>query len=771
MNKFIKPYLLILAIGFIAFSCNDFSENEIYQRPEWLKGKLYTQVKSIPELSLFAECLERSGLSEMVDKSGYYTVFAPTNDAVLAYLESHPEYGGEVAGIPENVLNRIVRIHILQNGWTLHQLRSLDYQGWIDEKNELYDEPRGYKRQSILIDSVVKRLVYYYEGENEIVLNESEANGYKKTIPDSRKYVPIYYEDLFRVTTFSEEDYTYFFNRPYEEGVYFAGGKIVTEQITGSSQIPAENGFIHIIDDVIEELPNMEQVLLASIEEEPDHNYSDFLSMIYKYSRFSFNAEATNKQEGVTEGLLVDSLFRLTFPGLTFNISDEETGRRSAGTDYSLRENNTIIAPNNAALGQFFNTITVASGKPYWTDRSVIPEEIMQSIINSLLSEESAYRTELDRGIINGTGDLITVDQSVIVEKKYCSNGMFYGINEMIIPRVFESVVAPVYLRPKFNSMFYAIEHANLLKALKRADREYTLFIPSDDIFKTDSSLLLEWQNRELNQYYFEAFILSDQSKYRLNSTRVKNLLLHQVALGVPQYSANVEFLETMAGSHICMDHTTGIVKGTAPSTFGYLGDDPIDLVYIELEDAIDNGRTFEVNGLFSMTSNNAFSVLSRYPKFFDLLDQVGLVSKSALTANVVSKLEKYTIFVPTDSALSQIDTDTMSVADIKKLLLSHFITGAHIFTDNKMAEGNYKTLCIDEENSTEFATKYKQVYIETRPDGIAVKRGGELLVDFSEDETKNIVIAFDKYPTIDSEFDYVTNAVVHEIDTLFTLD
>ena len=70
-------------------SCIDrFDNMEKYQRPSWLEGKIYTQIASNPEMSIFAEMLELTGYNEVLDKTGTYTAFVPSDSAFTIFLES-----------------------------------------------------------------------------------------------------------------------------------------------------------------------------------------------------------------------------------------------------------------------------------------------------------------------------------------------------------------------------------------------------------------------------------------------------------------------------------------------------------------------------------------------------------------------------------------------------------------------------------------------------------------------------------------------------------
>src|SRR5512133_4315160 len=122
--------LIIITLAAISFaSCT--KEFDKYERPAWLAGKLYTQIKSVEGLGNFAKCLEKTGYDTLINRSGSFTVFAPSDAAFDLYFQQHPGLSS-VDDIPMSDLIRIVKYHIVQNPWSLDQLKSLDVYGWID---------------------------------------------------------------------------------------------------------------------------------------------------------------------------------------------------------------------------------------------------------------------------------------------------------------------------------------------------------------------------------------------------------------------------------------------------------------------------------------------------------------------------------------------------------------------------------------------------------------------------------------------------------------
>lgn len=747
---------LLLLMG----SCDPLRD-DLYSRPEWLEGKLYTQMKSQENISTFIAATEITGLSALLEKSGYYTVFAPTDEAFVQFFQQNPIYGGKLENIPVKELERLVRSHIIQNGWTLSQLQSLDIDGWIDPGNPNYNEARGYKRATLLQDSLKRYLVNTTKNIDRIVDKPSDANGYKTVVSTTRKYVPFFYPDYFRIKSYTTADYEFYFGRPYDNGVFIDGAKIISEEI------PAENGFIYVVDKIINERKNIEQLLTSDTNQ---GKYSEFLRLIYRYPHFQYNADETNKQEGASLGLKVDSLFNLTYaPDLIVDIHGENTGPTSR---YTIREQNTVIAPTNEALNKLYNEyVTLSSGYPHWPTINDMPPEILRIIANTHMSKEAVYSKEISEGFTNGESDQVFLDPSTIISKNYGSNGVLIGVNEAIVPRAFISVTGPVYLRPGYSIFMYALENTGILPALKRADKDYSLIIIPDFQLEQDSSLLLEWIDKDLNTYRFNVFSHGENRMKRIRQNELTLRIMNQIALGTPKNLAKKEFLETLAGNYVMFDHENGTVQGSIPSTYGYSYDSAISVFYQKLEEPTDNGITVSSNGWLKNGNTDVFNTLqSGYPKFLTLLDKAGLASKSNLKITMLSDGEFYTILAPTDSALNAIDADNIPLDSLQQILRHHFIKGRIIFTDGSTPDGDYETMKINKELSGQFVKVYEKLRLDTGPDYINIlDKNSNLIYTIIEEGSKTNKLTFMRLNTLTSdseflEYDYSARSVIHEI-------
>lgn len=726
----IKSILWLVLIFLALFSCRD--ETSIYDRPEWLAGKVYTQVLGQPELSDFASCIEKIGYDKILDVSGSYTVFAPSNEAFKLYFASNPKYKS-IDDIPGNELERLVKYHIVQNPWSKIQLRSLDIYGWIDTLDLNNNEPKGFKRETLLLDKDTKYGVSGLgtgKSFKNIIIDTLQSNWYRRVSTDSRKYAPIFYQEYFSINDLNKSDYEFYFNRPFGDAndIHFAGAKVIGDEI------PAENGFVYVIDRVVEPLGNAAQILA---KQEGANRYTDFLEVMNLFPAFEYNAKKTLEQPGANLGQAVDSLFDLSFPKLTFDFTGEKTSPPS-GTfglpqNVTIRYHHGLMAPTNEAFQQFINEYLKAPNG--WGTLAAAPEHIKRIIANTYMSINTIYPSDFAKGFYNGELDIVKLDEAHIVQKEFGSNSTFIGLNEAIVPRAFKSVTGPIYMQRGYSKIMYAIEASGLLSALKRQGQNYMFFVESDLNTSRDSSLLYNVARETFSLYQT---IPGNPKEYTITLNDLRTLLLNHIAVDHPRGVARKEFVPNLAGNYIIINNETGIVSGTGITTAGYQGSTPAPETPTVLSETPDNGTTYEIKNWFSFSSPSLFTKMSGdFPKFHALLRKAGLTIDKEYRYNFISDNDFYTVFVPSDEALNNAGVDALPVAQLRNLLLLHFVQGDMIFTDGRKPATYYETARVDE-NSTEFTTVYTKIHIKPGIDKIEfMDKSGEIYTGIEENATR----------------------------------
>jgi uncharacterized surface protein with fasciclin (FAS1) repeats len=759
-NKFSGILFLVLFLGIIFTACTDITDQDKYQKPEWLAGKVYTQISVMEDLSVFTSLLQNTGYDTILDLTGSYTIFAPTDEAFQRWFIQHPELGGDISNLMKEEQRKMVQYHILQNRWTKEQFQSLDIYGWIDEDDPNNDKPRGYKRQSIY-QQANKKYWIKEQGEQDYIVDSTESDRYKSVYSSSRKYLPLFFDEYFSVNNLKGADYEFYYDRSYEHGeIYIANARTLNEEI------PAENGFIYKIDQVIKEPLNAEELLSM------EHNgktTTTFLGMMYQLGKFSQNITATFEQPEATSGGSFDTLYNLDYPKLAFNIHEELTGPNTNNPFYTVRYQNGIAAPSDEAFQEFINSfLTANSGYPHWRDFESVPPIVRRVILDAHMSKEPIYSTNIKEGFRNNAGDKVMIDEGSIDLKYYGSNATFMILNKAIIPRALTSVAGPIYLRPGYSTLMYALEYSKTLSALKTKNADYVFFAPSDMTMTTDSSLLLVWDNEEEYRYHFMALDRAADELIRMDRNTLTKRIMNQVGTRRPKGIARKEFIENLAGNFIVIDNEKKTVTGGMDNTYGYLGDSLVFAESFLLEEEIDNGITYQFSNWFTTPATDMYAMLSSYGFFWDLLVKAGLADVVYYKLPFLNDGGYYTVFMPSEEALINSKADTLSIGDLKQFLKYHFVSGERIWTDGSLPSGPYSTLRRDA-GSSNLQTRFTTLNIETGYDFINILRDdNSIYCVISEDKEKTnkmTATIIDKKSI--SPHNFTITGVIHEIDSV----
>jgi len=455
---------------------------------------------------------------------------------------------------------------------------------------------------------------------------------------------------------------------------------------------------------------------------------------------------------------------------LVFDICNEKSrppaGKYDLPDNVSIRYHHGLLAPTNKAFDQLIDGyINVPNG---WGNLDAVPLVIKKIIANTHMAFNAIYSSDIEKGFYNGENDLITINESTIAEKVYGSNCTFIGLNSPIVPKAFSSVTGPIYLRPGYSRVMYAVEESGLLAALKRQNKNYMLFIESDTKLREDSSLTYDPIKKEFA--LFQLNPVTGAKKYNLSKNDLRTLLLNHVSVDRPKGAARKEFIPNLAGNFIVVNNETGEISGTAKTTIGYQGTTIAPNFPKEISVNADNGATYEVDNWFNFATTSIYSKLQgSYPAFFKLAKQAGLSVDKEFRFNFLSDNEFYTVFVPSDEALKSFNASTLSKDELAKFVKMHFIQGEIIFTDGNKKSGYYETARTDDK-STIYSTFYSQLYIETGIDYIRIRnKDGSNYTQINESNLTNFLAGV-KLPSATQEVfsNTYNNAVIHEIDRVF---
>lgn len=583
-----KNYLLLLSILFgLLVGCDELPEHEKFKRPDWLPGKLFTTVSAQENLTMFTECLRLTGLDTIIDVSGSWSVFAPTDEAMKLYL-SENSYAS-ISAIPLYELEKITKFHIIQFPWSIEQLKSLGVNGWkaVDDGSS---NPYAYKRETMLKYSPEKYWIKKGNKKETILIDSTKSGRYKKVFVQSRKYVPIFYDTYMTKNGITPQDYKFYFDRAFEPGnVYYAGAKIL------KSDVLAENGFVHIIDRVVTPMLNAKELLEKEV---PSETYKLFLEMVYwYYPNFEPNLIATFNQPEAKLGGIVDTLWDLNYAALAFDLHKE----RFDNINQTLIRHNGLIAPTDGTFRKFIDEIlTIKSGFPHWPDYKSLPNDVVDLIVAQNFMSSPIYPSKSQYQKIFKLASRYHQSEANIIRKNFGSNCTFIGIDSYIPDRVFTSVTGPVFCRPGFSIFRRAMVYSGVLDVIANHKGKLYFFPIPDNALMADSSLIINWIDVEKNSYNFMTYNRMKHQMEGIGSNALKNWILNQVGTSTNNASTGKEIIRTLGGKNITWDHSNNTIQGTFPSTFGYKGDITVTNTPIPLDEPTDNGKSLSVKNWFN---------------------------------------------------------------------------------------------------------------------------------------------------------------------------
>lgn len=455
--------LLLLAFLMLFSACED-KKAKYYERPEWLEPPIYSQLSERGNFTSLLSCIDKAGYKNILNNAGYFTLFAPTDDAFSQYFA---EQGfSSVDDIDSISARKIVQYLLLQNAYTKDQLD--DYQS---SDQEIWVENQAFKRQTnyykwVYNDSVNGTIEKIIDA-NAVSGGESYSNAYV-TGDYNYKNIPYFTSDFLAEKNLTAYDYEFFFPDVVFSGFNLADANIVEVDLY------AENGIIHIIDKVISPLENIEEYLAG------EDAYSMFRSIINKYLKnISPAPEEVNLLFEQSTGMNAD-IYGKFYQNMAFAPNCENFLRYGeGGEDYDNQKNGwTMFAPTNAAIQQFFDDKFLK----YYASLDMMTPNQIADFVNAHLWLTTVWPSKFDQAQ-NTYGENARFDvETNVVDSKMCSNGMFYGVNAVQATDLYYTVLGDINLNPDYVIMLQALRSfPTIISLLKNTAVDLQVFLINND--------------------------------------------------------------------------------------------------------------------------------------------------------------------------------------------------------------------------------------------------------------------------------------------------
>ncbi|MEI7504637.1 MAG: fasciclin domain-containing protein, partial [Paludibacter sp.] len=474
MKNSIKPILLLSVVILLLVRCTN-EKDAYFERPGWLEPPIYEVLQKQGRFTSYLQCVDRTLYASALKASGLYTVFAPNDEAFKTYLQSknYPT----VADIPDTLVNKIVSYSIVYNNYTFDHLADVLSGGW--------DTITSIKKKTTYYESIHKE---NYMGKSVWVWDLPSFNGGDQ----NNKYIPLYLSRVFersRSASQAASDYGIFYPTAY------TGQNVQSASILQKDMV-AENGVAHEVNQVLEPLPTLERLL-------DDPNYTSFKALINKtgttgepfYITYSYNKVLTDFFKLSMPTQNIDEVYLKFYTGVAVNLNGERYG-----TTIKQAEQGgfTLFAPSNIAIQKFYNDKL----KDYYPQGiSTVSKEILGYFINAQMIDELVWPGDY-MGSMNSLGEFLNgkgargdaFNKANYSKIAPASNGFFYGSDNYIKSRYFETVFTEILLNPKnsllnsaFNEYFLSLKEELMKCELNGYTQEnYTVLLPSDDLLKAD---------------------------------------------------------------------------------------------------------------------------------------------------------------------------------------------------------------------------------------------------------------------------------------------
>lgn len=706
-------------------------ENDYYQRPDWLKGSTYEFLQQEERFSLYLSAVERLGLKEDFDGKVLMTCFIPNDNAFKAYL-TRKGYSS-VADIPEKDLKALINYTTGLRSFNRDELELYHF------KDEKHLKGKYFRLTSLHTTDAYQERIPYGTAQRDVWLFNS---------PKMINFFSKRYFDAMEIS-----------NPQASVDILFGEGTWNGETILGNGariikyEIPTDNGYVFEVDKLTDPLRTVDRIL------KENDQFSLFNKLYDYFGKYKYET----KFDKYKEAFGADSLF--TKEHTLYNTHNE------GFNDLYKLDSNTgaMFIPTNEALKSFLEAKFGPGAAENFQD---IPVLALKYILTQhVQSSTMAWMEDIKNGKLRTSwGDNLDFTEENIVFKELGSNGVVYGLNKVLEPSLFNTVMKGVLQTEETQFFSWFIEKTLNINLLNNNQLSLALFVADDASFGEDMVRISK-----------EGYPFGDE-KIEQNSTG-----------DWKEY--NIASLSRMVDLHIAFldkdfDFTgKGFVKNVNNFSLMkydnnrlYINEeelDETDKLYAEVlntDKTPTNGNVYRISRVLNSPQNSISEIAEandEFKEFKRLLRKAKLMTdKSKYTASF--GFDKYIMLAPTDQAVLDgikngtipevpLDSDAGDVLKEKqevlaKWCLQYFVSMQKNDQANYLVPGDNTTMVfssmqLDTESSTPTKLVYTKLKCTATSDNLTVVNM----------ETKGSVTSIAATPV------YIgTDGIVYSVDGLF---
>ncbi len=403
-------------------SCSD--PFDYYNPPGDSPDPIYSQIKKIPEFSIFAQGIELvPDLVDIIDASGLYSAFIPTDSAFQVYFDKRGITS--ISEIPPEQLDMLINYHLL---FDLRFKYDFWYEQAFNPKNTYQPGNTRY-----ITRCIPPRYTVQDKRGRDLIVNTDN------------KYMNVYVRELLERNVPLGgnylNDYKLVYGKEANELSINASTLVSDSSLV---DLNAENGALHGILEVIDPPERIDEIIAHS------EGAQLFSKMMEKLIVTTPSGQVTVKG---------DSLYDIAFGAPQYEL----VPLASEGSMF------TVFIPPDEVLAPLLGIIQDGFGGSF----DSIPNSTLAVLFLNHITGGSLWDKDIQQGIKTIVSpDKTTEVYSLMSSSKLASNGMVYYLDDILMPDQLSSVTGPILLNNDFYLFSIALERAGTLRNLSNLDDE-----------------------------------------------------------------------------------------------------------------------------------------------------------------------------------------------------------------------------------------------------------------------------------------------------------
>lgn len=432
----LRLWAVLLGLLLAATACRE-EFNEHYEASALAGLNVVQVLGEYEDLSLFAQLVEKAGLTTTLGESGIYTVVAPRNEQVQQWLD---EAGYTVDNVPDNVLIPWLNYHFVPGRYYVYDLEE-QYDALLDVNFDLYPYNN----------------LTYYSGNYFLRMSRGDKHYDSKPIRFfTSSYLDLYHDDYVEM-------------RGVEPGDFMVEGAAVSPT---DRDIAASNGVVHVLDSYLPMAPRCDEAIFAQND---CSIVQGWMEMFRRMEVKGADSDDPNSEVDTTSVTVFS--FNSEGTGYDCNIADETF-------------NPTVLVPTDAAVQAYLGEYMTAD--QFGTDYDSIPRVLLAQMLQSLVIDDystlgptllsPSYTPQSYNGtVLSLRNDL----PSMISEAVLSSNATVYKLNEFPELPIFTCAEAGLYIKQNHysivNDLIEATDFNVGLSSSTYQSYDCTLLLPPDE--------------------------------------------------------------------------------------------------------------------------------------------------------------------------------------------------------------------------------------------------------------------------------------------------